>query len=180
MFTARHDWWGYLVVIAVVALPPMWADYRLRQIDPTHQPLASLLIVIMLIVGGFSVWRLRRLARRAVRRRMGDLLTEFVAFDADGVTFGTRGCRSVTLHWDLCRINWRHGSMHVSAAGAEAFIAVARIDPQHLEQIRFWLTRHLTRVDVCRQCQYDLKGSPGPACPECGKPIRILEPVEPA
>jgi hypothetical protein len=31
------------------------------------------------------------------------------------------------------------------------------------------------RFQVCVECEYDLRGSPGDACPECGAPILISE-----
>jgi hypothetical protein len=34
----------------------------------------------------------------------------------------------------------------------------------------FWLKRRLRPKHACRRCGYDLRGSVGPACPECGAP----------
>lgn len=51
------------------------------------------------------------------------------------------------------------------------------LQPQQVEQVHYWSTRHLNRPDACRACGLVLTGSLGPTCPRCRKPVRVLESV---
>ncbi len=46
--------------------------------------------------------------------------------------------------------------------------------PLALKLARWLAAQRKRQAGLCPKCRYDLRGSPGPACPECGEPIAVV------
>jgi len=79
------------------------------------------------------------------------------------------GERPFILEWDMPHAaalgSWRGGRVHVPLWTLFLLsIAVA---------LYVWYRRLPVRRGHCASCGYDLRGSPGPRCPECGLPFGV-------
>mgnify|MGYP002821118743 CR=1 FL=1 len=112
------------------------------------------------------------------RSHVGDELIEYMQITDDGIEVGARDWRRNRFAYSNI-VSYIEGPHFVISLGLERLpLPLAMIGgplARHIE----WLCHHADSgyKDVCHKCRYDLHGSPGPKCPECGAAIRIDESV---
>lgn len=110
---------------------------------------------------------------RTMRRELGDHVTQFVEVTDEGIRFGTRNCSESAVGWKF--LDGRVTPTMFIFRISHVSIPLNRdhFEPQKVEQMLYWFARKTGKPDLCRHCNYDLTGSEGPQCPECGRPIRL-------
>ena len=126
-------------------------------------------------------WRLLRWRRqlRRVRRHLGQRLTTYATITDECIAVGTRDLSESRWTWGLlvgARI--RRDRLELDLAGTRVYIYLHTLADAERAQIKRRIRIALgDGVDACPHCNYDLRATPGPRCPECGAAIASEQPA---
>ena len=107
----------------------------------------------------------------------------FVHFDDAGISFGTPKVQQVQYAWVyFSGYAFRGEALRLIAGGTRMIVNLSRASDAQRAELRAGLARVFARPRIgppihirdCLGCGYDLAGSPGPDCPECGRPFHKL------
>ncbi len=129
------------------------------------------------VVLGTALFTLRYIRYRRELTKMiashGQYLNQTVLLNRHGVRWSQSGEPQRFYPWWQVGLRWRrkHVELHLLLSGV--VVAIERRDLREVQcdQIRMW-TKNPYRPNLrCWRCGYDLRGSMGPTCPECGSTI---------
>lgn len=104
----------------------------------------------------------------------------FVHLDEMGIRYGVPKLQQTQVTWVYFNnYTITVDTLRLIAGGMTMHIDLTRLEPSQLKQLQAGLARVFARPRVgppihirhCMGCGYDLSGSDGPNCPECGRPF---------
>ena len=174
--------WTVLGLVFAVGLP---AAYLAGYLDIRQIGIGWILAAIAFgVIYGFGVYIdlhlffNRRKKWKDARSHVGDELIEYLEITDDGIKIGVRGWHRNRFAYSNI-VSYTEGPRFVISLGLERLPLPLAMIGEPLARHIEWLCHHADSgyKDVCHKCRYDLHGSPGPKCPECGAAIRIDESV---
>ncbi|MGB0767485.1 MAG: hypothetical protein ACPGYV_07220 [Phycisphaeraceae bacterium] len=112
-----------------------------------------------------------------------DDVVAFARFDEVGLTIGTPKLQQTRYAWVyFSQYAFTKDRLKLVAGGTTIVVSLDRASDEQRAHLRAGLARVFARPRVgppirirdCMACGYDLSHSPGPDCPECGKPLHPL------
>lgn len=133
-------------------------------------PLVTGLLTLIVI----GLWRQKRRDRKSLRHHLNGGYTEFIEFGPYGITYGVRGIHHLTVAWKFCHVRWRGQSIQlIEMTAATVVEPICDLSQTEWAQIRRWIEA-AHGGNRCPTCDYDLRGSSGTTCPECGGQTKSL------
>ncbi|QDU35091.1 hypothetical protein KS4_31690 [Poriferisphaera corsica] len=129
-------------------------------------------VSVAMALGAIYVYRYRRYRVQVAtdHARFGDGYTQEISINRHGVRFMQTGEAQLFYPWWQVGYSWqrRRLVLHLFLSGHVLRVRYSDLSPRQIEQIKGWIEAARQPYTKCKQCGYDLRGSHGPSCPECG------------